>query len=75
MNELETQQVINGSWGEVWVESDYMAEAKGIEATIEIEYEDIKSVPHEKIVKNVNPYLVEGNDLVIEKRATIPTNK
>lgn len=42
MNELETQQVINGSWGEVWVESDYMAEAKGIEATIEIEYEDIK---------------------------------
>ena len=33
------------------------------------EYEDIKSVPHEKIVKNVNPYLVEGNDLVIEKRA------
>ena len=32
------------------------------------EYEDIKSVPHEKIVKNINPYLVEGNDLVIEKR-------
>lgn len=32
------------------------------------EYEDIKSVPHEKIVKNINPYLVEGDDIVIEKR-------
>lgn len=32
------------------------------------EYEDIKSDAHEKIIKNINPYLVEGNDLVIEKR-------
>ena len=32
------------------------------------EYEDIKSVPHEKIVKNITPYLVEGDDIVIEKR-------
>jgi hypothetical protein len=32
------------------------------------EYEDIKSDAHEKIVKNINPYLVEGDDIVIEKR-------
>jgi len=32
------------------------------------EYEDIKSNPHAKSVKNINPYLVEGDDIVVEKR-------
>jgi hypothetical protein len=32
------------------------------------EYEDIKGIPHAKSVKNINPYLVEGDDLVIESR-------
>jgi hypothetical protein len=33
------------------------------------EYEDIKSDAHEKKVKNINSYLVEGDDLVIESRS------
>ena len=33
------------------------------------EYEDIKAESHEKIVKNINSYLVEGDDLVIESRS------
>lgn len=32
------------------------------------EYEDIKSDAHEKVVKNINPYLVEGDDIVVTKR-------
>ena len=32
------------------------------------EYENIKAEAHEKIVKNITPYLVEGDDIVIEKR-------
>jgi len=32
------------------------------------EYEDIKGEALEKNVKNINPYLVEGKDLTIEKR-------
>ncbi|WP_347175386.1 class I SAM-dependent DNA methyltransferase [Polaribacter uvawellassae] len=32
------------------------------------EYDDIKGEPHVKKVKNINPYLVEANDLVILKR-------
>lgn len=32
------------------------------------EYENIKGEPHEMKVKNINPYLVEGNDLVLLKR-------
>jgi len=32
------------------------------------EYEDIKGEALEKSVKNINPYLVEGDDFVLEKR-------
>jgi hypothetical protein len=32
------------------------------------EYEDVKGEPHELKVKNINPYLVEGKDLVVVKR-------
>ena len=32
------------------------------------EYEDIKKEALEKSVRNINPYLVEGDDIVIEKR-------
>ncbi|MCB1192240.1 MAG: class I SAM-dependent DNA methyltransferase [Leptospiraceae bacterium] len=34
------------------------------------EYEDIKGEPHEIQVTNINPYLVEGRDLVVLKRRT-----
>jgi type I restriction-modification system DNA methylase subunit len=32
------------------------------------EYEDIKGEPHELLVKNITPYLVEGNDIFISSR-------
>lgn len=32
------------------------------------EYENIKGIPHAKSVKNINPYLVEGDDIVVTKR-------
>jgi len=32
------------------------------------EYEDIKGEPHEIIVKNINPYLIGGNDFIIPSR-------
>lgn len=32
------------------------------------EYEDIKGEPHEVRVKNINPYLIEGNDTFIPSR-------
>jgi hypothetical protein len=32
------------------------------------EYEDIKGEPHEIRVKNINPYLVEGRDILLMKR-------
>lgn len=41
MREIKPEQVINGSWGEAWLDGDYLAEIKGLEAKIAIEYEDI----------------------------------
>lgn len=41
MREIKPEQVINGSWGEAWLDGDYLAEIKGLEARIAIEYEDI----------------------------------
>ena len=32
------------------------------------EYDDIKTEPHEVKVKNINPYLVEGNDFAVSTR-------
>lgn len=34
------------------------------------DYADIKAEPTERQVKNINPYLAEGNDLVVTKRST-----
>lgn len=41
MREIKPEQVINGSYGEAWLDGDYLAEIKGLEAKIAIEYEDI----------------------------------
>lgn len=41
MSEITSKQVINGTFGEAWVDSDYMAEITGMEAVIDIEYEDV----------------------------------
>ena len=34
------------------------------------EYEDVKGKPHEIVVKNINPYLVPAENILIEKRGT-----
>ncbi|KXS42848.1 MAG: hypothetical protein AWU54_1196 [Candidatus Frackibacter sp. T328-2] len=38
---IDAKRVINGTYGEVWLNDDKVAEAKGLEATIEINKEDI----------------------------------
>lgn len=41
MQIMKAKQVINGSFGEAWVNSDYMADVTGVEAVIDIDFEDI----------------------------------
>jgi hypothetical protein len=33
------------------------------------EYDDIKSEPHETLVRNINPYLVDASDIIISNRS------
>ena len=33
----EPDKVINGTWGELWVNDDFMAEATGLEAKVTLE--------------------------------------
>ncbi|WP_291559412.1 MULTISPECIES: phage tail tube protein [unclassified Clostridium] len=39
---LETKRVINGSFGEMWLEGDYVSEAFGLQAKIEVKKEVVK---------------------------------
>lgn len=42
MNEIRPEQVVNGSFGEAWLENEYIAEILALKAELTIEYEDIK---------------------------------
>lgn len=41
MKPIRGKEVINGTYGEAWFGSTYVASVTGLEATVEIEYEDI----------------------------------
>lgn len=38
---MTAKQVINGTYGEAWVNDDYMSSVTGVEAVIEFDYEDV----------------------------------
>lgn len=44
MNAFEDRNVINGSWGEAWCGSEYLAEVIGMSAKIEMDFETVNRV-------------------------------
>ena len=42
MKEYKVEKLINGTFGEVWLDGDYMAEATGMEAKVTLEKEEVK---------------------------------
>lgn len=42
MNNYTADRVINGTFGEVWVDNDYMAEAIGLEAKLKLDTSEVK---------------------------------
>lgn len=38
---MQGEKVINGTFGEIWLDGDYVAEVKGLQAQVSIEKEDI----------------------------------
>lgn len=41
MKAYEASRVINGSWGEVWVDDDYMAEVTALEAKVTLDKQEV----------------------------------
>lgn len=41
MKSYEARRVINGTFGEVWVDDDYMAEATGLNAKVSLEKQEV----------------------------------
>lgn len=41
MKRFEANRVINGTFGEVWVDGDYMAEATGLEAKVKLDKQEV----------------------------------
>lgn len=41
MTSYEDKNVVSGSWGEIWIDSDYVAEATGLEAKVTIEKTEV----------------------------------
>ncbi len=39
---MDAKRIINGTWGEIWLDDDKVAECKGLQAKIEIQKEDVK---------------------------------
>lgn len=46
MKEFEANQVINGSFGDAWVDDDYLGEVTAGKAEVEITYTDISRARH-----------------------------
>ena len=60
MNQIRGNEVINGTFGEVWVDGSYMAEVTGLEASISIDYEDINVPRKLSTAKKMLGYAGEG---------------
>lgn len=41
MKEFESKRIINGTFGEVWVDGDYMAECTGLEAKVKLDKQEV----------------------------------
>ena len=44
MRSYEAQQVMNGTWGEVWIDGDYMAEVTAFKAEVALDKSDVAMV-------------------------------
>lgn len=66
MSQYRAEQVISGTWGEAWVDSDYISEITGLEA---------KVTPKTETVSQARQ-LVDGTKIVgLECKGTLKTNK
>lgn len=59
MNRHRDENVISGSWGEVWVDNDYMSDVLSLEAKISLDTEEIKQ--NRRLTKGYKVTGISGN--------------
>ncbi len=60
MKGYDSEQVMSGTWGEIWIDDTYMAEVKKFRAEINASYEDVKRSRHLMIGKKLVSLSGEG---------------
>lgn len=60
MKTMETSQVMLGTWGELWIDDEYMAEVTKFRAEVKISYDDIKRVRKLMVGKKMTGLAGEG---------------
>ena len=60
MDKYTAQQVINGTWGELWIDGSYMAEVTGFEAKVTLEKSDVNMTRKLAKAQKVTGYSCSG---------------
>nr|WP_303244375.1 phage tail tube protein [uncultured Cellulosilyticum sp.] len=60
MDKYTAQQVINGTWGELWIDGTYMAEVTGFEAKVTLEKSDVNMTRKLAKAQKVTGYSCSG---------------
>ena len=61
MKQFEANQVINGTFGDAWVDDDYLGEIISGKAEVEVTYSDISRARH--LINGKKMTKAEGRDL------------
>ncbi|MBC8579135.1 phage tail tube protein [Zhenhengia yiwuensis] len=61
MNKFQAQQVMNGTFGELWVDGDYMAEVTAFEAKVSLDMTDVNMSRRLAKAQKVTGYSCSGS--------------
>lgn len=61
MDKFQAQQVMNGTFGELWVDGDYMAEVTGFEAKVTLDLTDVNMTRRLAKAQKVTGYSCSGS--------------
>lgn len=60
MRTFDSDQVMSGTWGEVWIDDEYVAEVKKFRAEVTASYEDVQRARHLMVGKKLTSLAGEG---------------
>ncbi|MCF0240685.1 MAG: phage portal protein, partial [Streptococcus gallolyticus] len=61
MDKFQAQQVMNGTWGELWIDGDYMAEVTSFEAKVTLDLTDVNMTRRLSKAQKVTGYTCSGS--------------